>query len=58
MSKIGSEATEKPRTDVLRMGAGELNTKNIKNEPEKSDLSFSFKLISCILIYNSIIFWL
>ena len=37
---------------VLRMGAGELSKKNIRNEPDRSDLSFSFRLISCILIYN------
>jgi len=52
MSKISSEATEKPGTGVLRMGAGELSKKNIRNEPDRSDLSFSFRLISCILIYN------
>lgn len=51
MSKISSEATEKPGTGVLRMGAGELSKKNIRNEPDRSDLSFSFRLISCILIY-------
>ena len=52
MSKISSEATEKPGTGVLRMGAGELSKKNIRNEPDRSDLSFSFRLISCLLIYN------
>ena len=52
MSKISSEVTEKPGTGVLRMGAGELSKKNIRNEPDRSDLSFSFRLISCILIYN------